>query len=60
MKRTPEWTIAVAILKAAERPLPFEQRASMRELYDTADDIEFARKDRNLRDVEAKGKHDYA
>lgn len=50
-QRTEQWTTAVAVLLAAELPLPsFEQRRTLTELMDYIDDIDDCRRNRNRED----------
>ncbi len=49
-QRTEQWTTAVAVLLAAELPLPFEQRRTLTELMDHIDDIDDCRRNRNRED----------
>lgn len=50
MHRTPEWTLAIAVLVAAERPYPPQDRRPLQDLMDHIDDIEAIRRERNDRD----------
>ena len=51
MKRTADWTIAVAILYAAEGHLPLEYRKALPDLMNVVDDIDACRSDRNYHDA---------
>ena len=51
MKRTADWTIAVAILLGSQRTLPFEARQTLEDVMATVDDIDACRSDRNYHDA---------